>query len=942
MWVTQRPAGPPPVMSYHSNEPKTPLQYGSGYSAGAEPQKKKKKTWLWVLLGVVAIIVILAAVLGGVFGSRAADKNNNKVASNADGSSSAGSSATTTYGNNNNNLIVPTATDAWGNPLYPTTTGSARISSATTIANSTLSCGNDTYAFAGNLTVRNEHPLLMAPSYKWDCLNNGLIKNDHYLSYWNATIFENATLWYGEAPVNYTIDGGLGGSGVLDVAMQVQLRLKHWSYAWKVTNDTKWVDRAWEEILVASGNSSQYFGETGDNWNSQHFLDIGEFTTAFAIAYDWMYDAWNVTQREAIMWTIINLGLEYGYNALNDPYGAGEDYSWWRIEAGNWNCVCNGGMALGALAIMNEDPTGIAAKLLPLTIESAQGYCAQAASPDGTWSETPNYWYFGTTNHVQMAASLLTATGSTQGLLEAPGMALSGLYHMYVTGMQGLFAYGDTGPNKYAATANGLMWYATQYNNPVYSLFQRDRGDAPEPMSMIFYDPQVSGDFWDGLELDHHFDNTTDGWVSMRSSWTTTQGMYVAMKAGALLNHQTHGDLDVGDFVLDALGQRWAGELGSADYLGLNYFSNETQGSERWYYFRKRTEGQNTLASLSKSENQNVSTVPTTTFDTTGDVQTALDYTAPNSSTAFFTADMETAYMTPAMRAIRFLNGRRQVLLQDEITVPTNQTVQWRIQTNATITLGGTGNTTATLELGGETLEVKILSPSTASFFVQADARYASDPILPSGSLNADQSNAPAQVLTIELGAGEQDIQVVFNAAMALFIVVSVSSPIWHQLNLLKITFGVFGYCTGTNGSYTCSSRTLGYPISSVISNSTGTTYANSSLDRATKVLLLNPIAAGITAIAFLIAGASHRLGFIFAALVGVVAWVVSAAAMAVDLYVCIMVKNHINDDTSSTASYGIMLWLAVAGCGAVFLGTITTFFSCCTDNRRKRRDLEY
>lgn len=102
---------------------------------------------------------------------------------------------------------------------------------------------------------------------------------------------------------------------------------------------------------------------------------------------------------------------------------------------------------------------------------------------------------------------------------------------------------------------------------PEYTLFQRDRGDAPEPMSLLYYDPNVQGQFWDGLAVDNHFSNLTDGWFSARSSWTDQQGTYIAMKAGALLHHQTHGDLDAGDFVIDAMGQRWAGELGSGDYL---------------------------------------------------------------------------------------------------------------------------------------------------------------------------------------------------------------------------------------------------------------------------------------------------------------------------------------------------------------------------------------
>lgn len=64
-----------------------------------------------------------------------------------------------------------------------------------------------------------------------------------------------------------------------------------------------------------------------------------------------------------------------------------------------------------------------------------------------------------------MAAALLTATGSTHDLMDSnPGMKLSALYHMYVTGMQGLFTYGDTGPNKYTATANGLMFYGKYYS----------------------------------------------------------------------------------------------------------------------------------------------------------------------------------------------------------------------------------------------------------------------------------------------------------------------------------------------------------------------------------------------------------------------------------------------------------------------------------------------
>lgn len=50
-------------------------------------------------------------------------------------------------------------------------------------------------------------------------------------------------------------------------------------------------------------------------------------------------------------------------------------------------------MTIGALAILNDDPTGLAAEVLALTVPNAAANCAQAPSSDGTWSETANYWF---------------------------------------------------------------------------------------------------------------------------------------------------------------------------------------------------------------------------------------------------------------------------------------------------------------------------------------------------------------------------------------------------------------------------------------------------------------------------------------------------------------------------------------------------------------------
>lgn len=379
-------------------------------------------------------------------------------------------------------------------------------------------------------------------------------------------------------------------------------------------------------------------------WNPTHFLDTAEFVNAFAFAYDWLYDMWTPQQKESIMWTMLEFGMNPGIVAFSNSDG--RFTGWWQNNTeGNWNCVCTGGLTVGALALLGDDTSGTSEKLLSLTIPNNLQNCVKAVSNDGTWAETPHYWYFGTTGHTEMAVALMTAAGSDFGLLTSnPSFALTGQFHMSTNGPGTIFSYGDHGPNTYSTTANSLLFYGDYYNHPEYVLYQRDQHDVIEPFAMFYYNPTVSGAWWDQLPLDHFYTNNTDQWASMRSSWTDENAVYVGAKAGTLTGHQTHNDLDCGDFVMDALGTRWAGDLGSEDYNSVGYFSSDDQQSQRWLYYRKRTEGQNTI--LVDGQNQLVTAQPTILGNgTTGEVQgSSTVYDVPSSSTAFFAADLTSAY----------------------------------------------------------------------------------------------------------------------------------------------------------------------------------------------------------------------------------------------------------------------------------------------------------
>ncbi|KAI0048326.1 heparinase II/III family protein [Auriscalpium vulgare] len=729
----------------------------TGYITPSRPAKRGISKWIKFGLPIL-ILVIAGAVVGGVVGSH--HSGSKSSSSSAAGSTPGAAEVSSAVSAKNAVGRFATGTNTeFFMPEYPATTNTAAFTSPTFLPASDVAVAWPKDSFAPSspsaTQVRPDRPRLIAPAYKWAALPT-LISSDPYLKGWNDTIFGNATAYFSLPPVVYHMDGA---SGILDNAREIKQRIKAFAYVYRMTNDTKWVDRTWQEVANAAGNGTTTFGPATDRWNTVHFLDTAEFCAAYAIAYDWLYDMWTDDQRAQMRFTMNLYGLGPGLAVYNgDPNGVG----WWSKNInGNWNCVCNSGLTMGALAILGDDTTNNAASLLAVTINDAKQNCAQGPSDDGTWSETANYWYFGTTGHAEMTSSLITATGSDFGLLSAnANFNLTGLFHMHVTGTTSLFNYGDHGPNKFSTTANSMIFYASQYNAPQYALFQRDQHDAPEPWSMFWYDPTINGAFWDGMPLDHFFDNQLDQWTAMRSSWTDNNALYVAMKAGQLQNHQTHNDLDCGDFVLDALGTRWAGELGSGDYLSQDYFTSDAQNATRWLYYRKRTEGQNTI--LVNQQNQNVAALPKVTHGTTGDTQgSSTVMTVSGDSTAYWVADLSSAYfnVTSFSRGVRTINARKQVLIQDDINA--QGTIMWRMHTNATVTIDSSG-TSATLALDGQTMVVQILNaPSGATFTTGPASRLDGDPALPTGQ--SDQPNPGVTVLIINLPAGTYSLQVLFN-----------------------------------------------------------------------------------------------------------------------------------------------------------------------------------
>ena len=114
-------------------------------------------------------------------------------------------------------------------------------------------------------------------------------------------------------------------------------------------------------------------------------------------------------------------------------------------------------------------------------------------------------------------------------------------------------------------------------------------------------------------------------------------------------------------------------------------------------------------------------------------------------------------HRTSFKRGIRLLNGRKQVLLQDDIEA--SQPIMWRMHTNATVTVSGTS---ASLKIDDQELQLSILNPPDGVSITTGEAtRFQDDPALPDGA--SDQPNPGVTVVMINLPSGQHSLQVLFN-----------------------------------------------------------------------------------------------------------------------------------------------------------------------------------
>jgi len=521
--------------------------------------------------------------------------------------------------------------------------------------------------------VHQSHPRLLATTEDFAQLKQR-IASDSQLQSWHTKLQAQAQDMLSAPPSRYEIPDGLR---LLATSRRVVNRVYTLALIYRLDGDQRYAERAWQELAAAA---------SFPDWNPRHFLDTAEMTHAFAIGYDWLYDVWTPEKRATLQQAMVEKGLK----AALPLYRA---HSGWTRARHNWNQVCNGGIGMGALALADVEPE-LAGEVLHDALESIQLAMAEFA-PDGAWKEGPGYWNYATSYNVVLLAGLQTALGTDFGLSHIGAFEQTGLFPIYLTGPLGrTFNYADGGDN--AIFASQMFWLARKFNQPVVAWYER-RATRPTALDLLWYDPAGTNPKAAGLALDKYFRGAEV--AVLRSDWDNPQALFVGFKAGD--NKANHSHLDLGSFVFDAAGVRWAMDLGADDYNLPGYF-----GGQRWNYYRLRAEGQNTLVIN-----------PGATPDQDPAASTRITRFASTPKRAFAIADLTPAYAKNASRVWRgiALLNREKLLVQDEIQAGKPVELWWFMHTPASVSIED-GGRTATLQQVGAQLRAEILSPADASF----------------------------------------------------------------------------------------------------------------------------------------------------------------------------------------------------------------------------------
>jgi hypothetical protein len=532
--------------------------------------------------------------------------------------------------------------------------------------------------------LRPEHPRLILPDSDLDRIRQ-LVRENPLARRVYGDLEKECDRLLSVPPIEYKFNG---------TRLQAQTRraidrITTLALMYRLAKRDPWLRRAIMEMNAAANFR---------DWNPTRFVETAEMTYAFAIGYDWLFNALSVEERTWVREAIVTKGLDQALPIY-------QKQAWWTRERFNWNVVCNSAMTMGALAVADAGVDNSAHEKAVETFRAALDSIPHGLSSwgtDGGWPEGPFFGEFAARYASLFFASLETALGNDFGLGSYRSIDRAGRYRIYTTGPTNrVFNFGDV-PADDPGPAPEMFWMARRFNNPVYAWNEQKQLEHtvhPDALDMAWFDRDSKPPQTPAWPLDAVFHAVAV--ATFRSAWEDPNAIYLAVKGGD--NKAGHAHLDLGAFVLDAGGVRWAADPGADDFT--------TSGPQRNSFYRVRTESHNTL--LIDGDNQ--------------DIRAEARITRQEMTPDFSWVQIDLSKASPKVKQwIRRIGmaQRQAVVIQDALHCDMPVEVIWGMMTDSDVTVNGP---TATLRRNGWNLTAEIRSPRHAVFDI-APVRLVSSP----------------------------------------------------------------------------------------------------------------------------------------------------------------------------------------------------------------------
>jgi len=443
-------------------------------------------------------------------------------------------------------------------------------------------------------------------------------------------------------------------------------------YAWRATHDEKYAALVSRIVDIVCKEFT--------TWNAKkHYLDTARLMFAMALAYDWMYDYWDTSTREMIRRNILEKSLTC-YKGL-----------WWNRAKTNWNQVCYCGIVNAAVAICDAECENICAEAITRAVDANPLAQTASYSPDGNYPEGYTYFVFGTNYECLLLSTLDHTFGTAFGLDEIQGFDRAPEMILNAVGPSGLvWNFFDNDTREYNVMS---MWYfARRFSRPDYvakeilrvrdGFYQADHlGELAPLYACIMEDynpndvtPPAQSPLYCGRGITPIAIVHTD-----RSD--AARDRFMAVKAGSA--SANHGHMDVGSFVYDAHGIRWACDPGCQDYAPVEAalkaagfkggFWDMKQGSPRWNVWRMTNYGHNVLTVNDSLHVMAGRAVVDSLYDSPEGYGMSMDMSP------VFEGQLAYAHRTV------LVDKRGDLVVTDEIEAPSDKSakVDWRMNTHA-------------------------------------------------------------------------------------------------------------------------------------------------------------------------------------------------------------------------------------------------------------------